>query len=101
MRRPPPSNSIRLKLSELADQNGDLKIDFQERSLRPIIDFFRWTNWVMLAALFGFALLEWQWPPLQGAEKVITDKVLMAAVGGVAVQSGAILIAAFKGLFSK
>jgi uncharacterized membrane protein YjfL (UPF0719 family) len=98
----PPRKTIRLKLSEVAEQEiVGLKIEFQERSLRPIIDFFRWTNWGMLAALLSFALLEWYWPPVGNSSKVVTDKVLIAAVGGIAVQSGAILIAAFRGLFSK
>jgi hypothetical protein len=31
---------------------------------------------------------------------MITDKVIIAAIGGVTVQVGAIILAAFKGLFS-
>jgi hypothetical protein len=93
--------SLRMKLSEVENSDfSELKIQMQERSLKPIINFFRWTNWCMLAAILCLAFLEWKFPPSSPEFKVITDKVMIAAVGAVAVQSGAILIAAFKGLFS-
>lgn len=77
---------------------GELQIALQEKSIRPIINFFRWANSIMLFAIFGFAFLEHF---SANANPVITDKVIIAAVGAVAVQSGAILIAAFRGMFAK
>jgi hypothetical protein len=32
---------------------------------------------------------------------IITDKVVIAASGGITIQSGAIILAAFRGLFSE
>ena len=98
----PTQKTLRLRLSEIESQDfDDLKIAFQERSIRPIIKFFLWANSLMLIAIFIFAGIEHFYPPTINDFRIVTDKVLIAAVGGTAFQSGAILIAAFRGLFSR
>ena len=42
--------------------------------------------------------IEYLDPP---AHATITDKVIIAALAGITVQSGAIILAAFKGLFTE
>ena len=95
---------ISLKEEELrSDQQlsvaiQQLIVDQQDRALTPIIQFFVYMNVVLLVSVFVFGMIE-HFTPTQAP--VITDKVFIASVGAVAIQSGAIIIAAFRGLFSK
>lgn len=96
------SGTIRLNLSDIEHSTGPhMKIQLQKNSLEPIIDYFRYTSWAMLAFVVAMTLIEHFWPPASSDFRVVTDKVMITAVGSVALQSGAIIIAAFRGLFAK
>ena len=94
--------AIRLNLSEVESSTSPhLKIKLQKDSLEPIINYFRYTTWTMLAFVVVMAILEHFSPPASPEFRVVTDKVIITAIGSVALQSGAIIIAAFRGLFAK
>jgi len=101
MKKPAQPRVIRLNLSEEERPFHVLQIEFQERTIRPIVRFFTWTNSILLIAIFVFAMIEHFFPQSNSATNIITDKVIIAAIGGISVQAGAILIAAVKGLFSR
>jgi hypothetical protein len=92
------------KLSELAKgisliQEADDKRrrrTIQKQELRRIVTFFIVSNAVAGAGILGLAFLENRAP---SAAPIVTDKVLMTLIGGITIQSGAIILAAFKGLF--
>ena len=95
-------NTIRLNLSEVESSTSlHLKIQLQKDSLETIIGYFRYTTWAMLAFVVVMAAVEHIWPPVSADFRIVTDKVMITAVGSVALQSGAIIIAAFRGLFAK
>ena len=74
--------------------------DFQREMLRPIIRFFIFANCIVLVAigcLAGYEAWLAQFQP--DSQRVVTDRVLVAATASLAVQTGSIIIAAFKGLF--
>lgn len=93
-----------------SDLEGDIKISnekwqdrrsrrrIQKRELRRILTFFMWANAAAGAAVILLALIEHKSFTLR---PIITDKVVIAALAGITLQSGAIIIAAFKGLFSE
>lgn len=85
-----------IALENAKDQRRRRKI--QKRELRRIVSFFIWANLAVGASILGIAVLEHLLP---SATRVITDKVIIAAIAGVTLQSGAIVLAAFKGLFAK
>ena len=85
-----------IALEKAKDQRRRRKI--QKRELRRIVSFFIWANLAVGAAIVGLTVLEHLVP---SSSRVITDKVIIAAIAGVTVQSGAIVLAAFKGLFGK
>ncbi len=98
----PITKTLKINLSEEERKsNHALLFELQEKSIRPIINFFTWASAIMLFAIFGFAFIEHFYPTTVVSNNVITDKVMIAAVGAVAIQSGAILVAAFRGMFSK
>lgn len=77
------------------DQRRKRKL--QKKELRLVRNFFIWANIAVAVAVLLMALVEHFSP---STHVVITDKVMIAAIAGVTVQSGAIMLAAFKGLFS-
>lgn len=103
---PKPSTSRPEKLSDLErdiqisherfrDQRAKRKL--QKKELRKITTFFITANVIIGLVIAGMGALEHFYP---SDHYIITEKVLIAAVGGVTLQSGAIILAAFKGLFS-
>ena len=70
---------------------------FQRQQLRRMVRFFLVGNISIGIFIAAFALLE-HFLPL-GRPNIITDKVLISAIGGITLQTGAIIVAAFKGLF--
>ena len=71
----------------------------QKRELSKITTFFIGANIVIGILILLFGAIEHYHP--NGKPHVITDKVLIAAIAGVTVQAGAIILAAFKGLFAR
>jgi hypothetical protein len=70
----------------------------KKKELRKITTFFVTANIVIAVLILVFGLVEHFFPG--GKSPVITDKVFIAAIGGVTLQAGAIILAAFKGLFA-
>jgi hypothetical protein len=70
----------------------------QKEELRRILTFFMWAN----AAAGLIVTIMWGIEHIAlPAQPTITDKVIIAALAGITVQSGAIILAAFKGLFTE
>jgi hypothetical protein len=99
--------SRELKMAEkLSDLAGDLQLEaardqrrrrkLQKRQLRRIVTFFIWANGSLGAFVGAFAFLERLYPH---SHPIITERVLIATISGLTVQVGAIIIAAFRGLF--
>lgn len=90
----------RIRLSSLSKKESGVseKERLQGDALRPIIGFFIWANLIVLATVFGMALIE-HFFPVASKALIITDKVIIAAIAGITIQTAAIIIAAFKGLF--
>lgn len=70
----------------------------QDKSLSPIVQFFCFANAGIGTAIFIIAILELILPDTH--PYIVTDKVLIALIGGFTLQVGAVIIAAFKGLFA-
>jgi hypothetical protein len=70
----------------------------QKEELRRILTFFMWANAVAGLVVTVMWAIEYFAPP---AHSTITDKVIIAVLAGITVQSGAIILAAFKGLFTE
>lgn len=94
------------KLSHLAEtiqievvKDSKRKRRLQKRQLRRITTFFIWSNVAVGSVVTVLALIEHFFP--SGGPKIITDRVLIAVIGGLTVQAGAIILAAIRGLFSK
>ena len=83
-----------LKLEAARDQRRKRRL--QKRQLRRIVTFFIWANAVLGAFVAVFAVVEYVYPP---SRPIITERVVISIVGGLTLQVGAIIIAAFKGLF--
>jgi hypothetical protein len=83
-----------LQLEAARDQRR--KRSLQKRQLRRVITFFIWANIVLGTVITAFAVAEYIHPPMH---PIISERVIIAAIGGLTVQAGAIIIAAFKGLF--
>ena len=91
-----------------SDLEGGIKLDdekwvdrkarreIQKEQLRRILTFFMWANAIAGMVITAMWAIEYLDPPLQ---PTITDKVIIAALAGITVQSGAIILSAFKGLF--
>ena len=101
-----PDKSEHIKASDL-EKGIDLsrehwfdqrqKREIQRIELGKISSFFVYANVAVAAAVVVLALIEHFDPrPIH----VVTEKVLIAAIAGVTVQAGAIVLAAFRGLFS-
>ena len=78
------------------DRRSKRKI--QKKELRRILTFFIVTNVAAAVLISGMALIEHFTATLH---PIITDKVVIAALAGITLQSGAIILTAFKGLFSE
>jgi hypothetical protein len=72
--------------------------EIQREQLRRILTFFMWANAVAGLVVTGMWTIEYLHPPVH---PTITDKVIIAVLAGITVQSGAIILAAFKGLFTE
>ncbi len=70
----------------------------QEKTLSPIVRFFCFANAGVAAAICIIAVIELFLP--SGHQYIVTDKVLIALISGLTLQGGAVIIAAFKGLFA-
>lgn len=76
------------------------KRKFQKRLLTPIINFFITTNIVILVVIGLCIFVEFIFLNKNpGYQRIVNEKVLMVAISAIAVQTAAIIIAAFKGLF--
>jgi hypothetical protein len=87
---------IELKRERFRDRRKKRKL--QKKELRKISNFFIFANLVVLAGVLVVGVIEHFYP--NNNHYIITDKVMVAAIAGVTIQSGAIILAAFKGLFS-
>jgi len=87
---------IRLSDEKWKDRRSRRKI--QKRELKRILTFLMWANTAAGALVAVMALIEHY---SSTPHPIITDKVVIAALAGITVQSGAIIIAAFRGLFSE
>lgn len=85
------------KLSELAAQVGLTDAELKHGTLPKIVSFFRWVNISVLVMIACMFILEYFLPA--DAPRAIDSKVIIAVVGGITIQTGAIIVAAFKGLF--
>ena len=92
-----------LKISDVAANENVSELPprdaLQRETLRPIVKFFIWANSVTGGGILALAMLEMFLPTTH--TPIVTDKVLIALIGGLTVQVGAVIIAAFKGLFAK
>jgi hypothetical protein len=70
----------------------------QRKTIMPMVRFFIRANTGILFGIGFFALVEHGRQPV--ANPIVTEKVLIAMIGGITVQSAAVIIAAFRGLFS-
>jgi hypothetical protein len=87
---------INLENEKWKDRRSRRKI--QKRELRRILSFFIAANVSAGVLISIMALIEhFTTTP----HPIITDKVVIAALAGITLQSGAIILAAFKGLFSE
>jgi hypothetical protein len=87
---------IKLENEKWIDRGARRQI--QKEELRRILTFFMWANAAAGILVTGMWIVE-HIAPL--AQPTITEKVIIAALAGITVQSGAIILAAFKGLFKK
>jgi hypothetical protein len=87
---------LNLDSEKWKDRRSKRKI--QKKELRRILTFFMATNIAAGALISGMALIEHFTATLH---PIITDKVVIAALAGITLQSGAIILTAFKGLFSE
>lgn len=86
--------SLRLNAEDKRDRRK-----IQKRAIRKIIKFYIGVHYICLLTIIGFYLLErLAFTPIS---YVITDKVMLAFVGALAVQSAGIIVAAFSGLFKE
>jgi hypothetical protein len=104
---PPGKNDGAVKASDL---EGGIKLEnekwvdrgvrrqIQKEELRRILTFFMWANAIAGLLVSISWVIEHITPP---AQPTITDKVIIAALAGITIQSGAIILAAFKGLFTE
>lgn len=89
-------SGIKLENEKWIDRS--VRRQIQKEELRRILTFFMWAN-----AIAGFVVtvmwgIEYATQP---SHPTITDKVIIAALAGITVQSGTIILAAFKGLFTE
>ncbi|MHC2278881.1 hypothetical protein ACVME8_005492 [Bradyrhizobium diazoefficiens] len=89
-------SGIKLENEKWIDRKARREI--QKEQLRRILTFFMWANAVAGVVITTMWAIEYFDPPPQ---PTITDKVIIAALAGITVQSGAIILSAFKGLFKK
>jgi hypothetical protein len=87
---------IDLGAEKWKDRRSKRKI--QKKELRRILTFFMATNIAACVLISIMALIEHFTATLH---PIITDKVVIAALAGITLQSGAIILTAFKGLFSE
>lgn len=90
---------------ELSTASKDLEISdrrfrFQKKSLNRIRRMFLRFNVALLIFLTFFALLEKIFPPTASAQHIITDKVIIGIIAGMTAQIGAVVLAAYKGMFT-
>jgi hypothetical protein len=89
-----------LKLSELS---GSIEVvpthreKLQAQTLSPVVTFFIRANTAVGIGVFLLAGIELLLPPSH--TPIVTEKVIITLIGGLTVQVGAVIIAAFKGLF--
>jgi hypothetical protein len=70
----------------------------QERQLSGVVNYFVAANAVVALTIILFGIVEHFSPT--DTPRIITEKVIIAAIGGATLQAGAIIATAFKGLFS-
>jgi hypothetical protein len=85
---------IKLENEKWIDRGARRQI--QKEELRRILTFFMWANAIAGLLVSVMWVVEHVAPP---AVPTITEKVIIAALAGITIQSGAIILAAFKGLF--
>jgi hypothetical protein len=92
-----------VRMSEVASRENVYELTarylLQNQTLVPIVRFFIIANSVIGIGVFALALIETCLPEVRVG--IITDKVIVALIGGLTVQVGAVIIAAFKGLFAR
>jgi hypothetical protein len=89
-------NGINFENEKWIDRRSRRKI--QKRELRRILTFFIAANICTGVLVTIMALIEHFTPT---THPIITDKVVIAALAGITLQAGGIILAAFKGLFSE
>jgi hypothetical protein len=87
---------IKLENEKWVDRG--VRRQIQKEELRRILTFFMWANAVAGLLVSIMWAIEHIAPP---GQPTITDKVIIAALAGITIQSGAIILAAFKGLFTE
>lgn len=91
-----------IPLSKAEKGLGDIseqRFNFQKKSLNRIRKLFQWFNVAILSFVAVFALIEKIIPPNADAN-IITDKVIIAIIAGMTAQIGAVVLAAYKGMFA-
>jgi len=84
------------ELQKWREQHRRRKI--QEREFSKVVNYFVAANAVIALTIVLFGIVEHFLP--SHAPRIITDSVIIAAIGGATLQAGAVIAAAFKGLFS-
>ena len=89
---PLSSLAEKLPINELSHRDK-----LQSVTLPPVVNFFINANSAVGGAIFALALIEHFFPSTNG--RIVTEKVLIALIVGLTLQVGAVIIAAFRGLF--
>jgi len=94
--------AVVLRMSQVAQREHVRELTprdlLQHKVLWPVVKFFIYANTATGIAVFALAGLETLLPPTH--VPIVTEKVIIALIGGLTVQVGAVIIAAFRGLFS-
>lgn len=96
----PKTETIEIRQEEKGLEVSEKRFEFQKKSLNRIRKLFKWFNIALLGFVFIFALIEKIYPPATDSGYIITDKVIIGIIAGLTAQIGAIVLAAYKGLFS-
>lgn len=78
---------------------SEQRFNFQKKSLNRIRKLFQWFNIALFSFVAFFAIIEKIFPPAAGAN-IITDKVIIGIIAGITAQIGAVVLAAYKGMFA-
>lgn len=85
---------------DIRDSIDQRRRTLQGKVLSPIVNFFIFLNCFIIALVGGLAIADITFTAKAiPHQNIINDKVIIAVISATAVQTAAIIIAAFRGLF--